>query len=500
MQTLLTSPCWADLSPRGQAVVKRRCEDDHLVFTQTMFRERKGDRFHVGPHHRCIGRVIDDVLAGRRKRVIINVPPGYTKTEEAVIAFVARGLAKNPKARFIHASFNGELVNENSVAIKDTLATDAFAACWPIVMREDADAKGLWRTQQGGGLLAKPAGGPITGFRAGYMEPGFTGALVIDDPLKPDDAMSPTLRKNVNDRWHSTFKSRLAHEDVPVVVIMQRLHADDFSGFLLKGGSGEVWDHLLLPVLIDNAEEYPAEWTHGRPIEHGLPDGPLWEAKHTLAQITVLQADAYSYNSQYKQRPTAAGGALFKPEYLTNRWRELPTLHWRGIYVDTAQKTGERHDWTVLQCWGAGIDGRAYLIDQVREKVEAPGLEPLALAFWDKHRNPAMWPSHLFGPCRGLTVEDKVSGTGLIQGLRKRLIPVTALQRDRDKFSRAGDALPHFAVGAVVLPAEAPWMPGYIAEFEAFDGLGSGHDDQVDPSLDAVQEICTGAAPLEAWV
>lgn len=452
----------------------------------------------------CFAVEADDHLfcAGRDLIVTHN-------TEQAVIALVARGLARNPKARFIHASFNGELVNENSVAVKDTIATEAYQECWPLAIRDDADAKGLWRTTQGGGMLAKPAGGPITGFRAGTMEHGtdpatgkfnFTGALVIDDPLKPDDAKSPANRKAVNDRWHSTFKSRLAVESVPVIVIMQRLHVDDLCGFLLKGGSGEVWDHLMLPVLIDNAEEYPVEWTHGRPIPHGLPDGPLWEAKHTREQIEVLKADAYTYNAQYRQRPSQAGGTLFKSEYMRHRWHELPRLHWRRIYVDTAQKTGERNDWTVFQCWGAGVDGKAYLIDQVREKVETPGLLPLALAFWNKHRDTKAYPTHLFGVCRGNSVEDKVSGTGLIQSLRKKLIPVTAIQRDKDKFTRAGDVLPHWAVGAAVLPADAPWVDGFVTEHEAFDGLGSGHDDQVDPAMDAVGEICGGPAPLGAWV
>lgn len=481
--------------------MRRRCEDDHLAFTRVMFKERTGDDFHVGPHHRVIARVIDDVLEGRRQRVIINVPPGYTKTEEAVIALVARGLAKNPKARFIHASFSQPLVDVNSVAIKDTISTEAFRDMWGVEVREDMDAKGLWRTPEGGGLLAKPAGGPITGFRAGHMIPGFSGALVIDDPLKPEDARKDIERNNVNGRWHSTFKSRLAEEHVPVIVIMQRLHVDDFSGFLLKGGSGEIWDHLELSVWIDNGRDYPAEWTHGKPIAHGLPDGPLWERKHTREQIEVLKVDAYSYNSQYDQRPTVAGGAMIKSAYLANRWEELPEMVWRGIYGDTAQKTGTRNDYTVFQCWGQGKDGRAYLIDQIRGKVEAPQLTEFALAFWAKHSNAMLYPTHLYGVCRGLSIEDKVSGTGLIQTLQQKLIPVTAIQRDKDKFSRGQDSLPHWAVGAVVLPSDnvAPWMPGYVSEAEAFDGLGSGFDDQIDPTLDAIADICGKQTSYENW-
>lgn len=475
-----------------------------------MFKARMGSKFRVGRHHGPIGRVIDDVIAGRRSRVLITVPPGYTKTEQAVIAFIARGLAKTGgKAKFIHASFNGELVNENSVAVKDVLASEPFRGMWPDIMpRDDVDAKGLWKTEQGGGLLAKPAGGPITGFRAGTMEPGFTGALVIDDPLKPDDALFDVKRKAVNNRWHSTFKSRLAVETVPVVVIMQRLHPDDFAGYLLTGGAGCRWDHLWLPVLIDNAAGYPSEWTHGDPIDHGLADGPLWEEKHNLAQIEEMKGApgdpvaAFHFAAQYMQRPTALEGNLFKAAWLhPYRADELPGLQYRAIFADTAQKVGKRNDYTVFQCWGMGVDGRAYLLDQVRGKFEAPELLSTAVSFWKKH-HVVPWNTH--GVLRSFGVEDKVSGTGLIQSLARHAIPVVAIERghDKDKYTRALDVVAHFANALVRIPdaLEAPWVADWAAEMLAFTGQGDAHDDQVDPTVDAVRELLAGGLSYSGWV
>jgi len=491
---------WSDLKPAARAGAKQLCEASHLFYQRLFFKELQGAPFQVGPHHKVLAATLDRVFSGEIKRLIINVPPGYTKTEGAVIAFIARGIAKNPRARFIHASFSGELVNENSVRVKDQLSSEPYRDMWGVGFKDDQDAKGLWRTDQGGGLLAKPAGGPITGFRAGLMEQGFTGALVIDDPLKPDDSFSPVKREAINKRWHSTFKSRLALESVPVIVIMQRLHVDDFSGFLLKGGAGCRWHHLLLPIRIDNAEPYPAEYTHGDLIPHGLPDGPLWEAKHSDAQIRELESDAYTFASQYMQRPVLLGGNLFKEAWLAECEPErFPPFIWRGVYADTAQKVGTKNDYSHIAEWGLGTDGHAYLIDAVWGKFEAPELLKVAEAFWKKCK---ARPALTFGPLRHFKVEDKVSGTGLIQQLSRKAIPVLAIARgpDKNKYTRALDVVPSFAAGLVRINSELPNLAEYKREMLAFDGSDGNKDDQVDTTIDAVADmLVTGMPGYGAW-
>ena len=124
--------------------------------------------------------------------------------------------------------------------------------------------------------MAAPAGGQITGFRAGRMEEGFTGAFVIDDPVKPDDAYSEVKRSTINNRFNNTMRSRLAIETVPMIVIMQRIHEEDLSGFLLKGGSGDKWHHLSIPAHLDSElleKPYSEDYTHGIPINiNGILD------------------------------------------------------------------------------------------------------------------------------------------------------------------------------------------------------------------------------------
>lgn len=202
----------------------------------------------------------------------------------------------------------------------------------------------------------------------------------------------------------------------------------------------------------------------------------------------MLRLHAAEFAGQYMQEPVVAGGNLFKADWL-NEYDDLPKLKWRAIYVDTAQKTKERNDWSVFELWGLGHDGRAYLIDLVRGRFEAPELEATALAVWAKAKG---MDAARYGHLRKMVVEDKVSGTGLIQTLRRKAIPVTALQREKDKYTRALDAVPSVAAGLVSVPRHAAWRKAFDAEYAAFpDGT---HDDQIDPLIDAVIEMCGGSS------
>lgn len=468
--------------PTKREIQMEWAKRNSLGFARYFFPAREGMDLIEGPHHRVIGATLDRVLAGEISRLIITLPPGYTKTEMAVVNFIARGFAINPASRFIHATFSDDLARENSDKIKSLIELPEFAEIQPVTIKTDSRAKDRWKTNEGGGMLAKAAGGPITGFRAGYMDKTrFTGALVIDDPLKPDDAFSPTKRAAVNKRATNTFRSRIAHEDVPIVVIMQRLHGDDFAGHLLTGGTGEIWDHLDLPVMIERGVEYPKEWTHGRPVPHDLPDGPLWAHKHSAAQIEVLKHDAYTFASQYMQRPVSIEGALFDMAGF-EWWTELPEFEWTCMFADTAMKTGERNDFSVIQHWGKAKRG-VYLIDQIRGKWEAPDLERNTLAFWTKVKGEGYRP-------RNLRVEDKASGTGLIQSIRRQGgIPISGIKREKDKYTRGLDTAPWIVNGQVWLPKDASFTPSLRHELQIFDGMGTGHDDQVDPLMDAISEM-----------
>ena len=495
----------AQIEQARKRIERLELETSHIAFTRRMFPAVEGTVFLMAEFHRLIGRVMDDIIAGRRKRVIINIPPGYGKTELGVINFVGRGFAVNPKARFIHTSFSDKLVMDNSSRIKNLVTNPEFQKRWPLTFKADSQAKGLWKTEQGGHFLASSSGAPITGFRAGYLNAlnfdgnpddlddyerqfmtdtnEFTGAFIIDDPLKPLDAKSEVIRSDINDRWQNTFKSRLAHEDVPVVCIMQRLHVDDFVNHLIET-SGEEWDCLVLPVLLDGPVE-PIGKKNCNMIPHGLPDGPLWETKHTREQIKVLQVDAVTYSSQYMQSPIILGGNLFKKEYFgTYDPEKIPNLKKRVIFADTASKTQTWNDYSVFGCFGQDAEGNVYVLDWRRNKWEVPDLVAFAQAFWDKH---AQKPRNVHGDLHKMVVEDKSSGVGLIQTLRRKRLPVIGIEPETDKVSRAQGVLEYISASPILIPEGAEWGKELINELLAFPE--GKHDDQVDVIVYAAIEL-----------
>ena len=284
---------------------REECESDGLYFSRYFFKQSASAKMIVAPHHRAIQEALDRVISGEITRLIINVSPGYSKTILATINMISRGLAINPRARFLHLSYSQNLALLNSSTARGMIKSREYQAMWPITLKDDSDSKAMWWTEQGGGVYATSSAGQVTGFRAGHMEPGWQGCAILDDAIKPDDAFSDTVREGINNRFNETIKSRLALETTPMIIIGQRIHYNDLSGYLLRGGSGEKWHHLCLPVIVDNSKPYPAENTHGIPIDHGLPDGWLWPVKHNESHRTALFSHRRTAEAQYMQSPVS---------------------------------------------------------------------------------------------------------------------------------------------------------------------------------------------------
>ena len=259
---------WTDNEKR---MLRYMLENDGMQFMRYFFKLREGTKMIRSWHHYVIEYVLQAVLDLKIKRLVVNIAPGYTKTEQVVLNFICRGLALNKRAKFIHASYSGDLAHENSSKIKETISSNEFQELWPMDIRVDTKGKKRWFTEEGGGMMAVSAGGQITGFRAGRMEESkFSGAFIIDDPVKPDDGYSQVKRSAINNRFNNTMRSRLAIEEIPMIVIMQRIHEDDLSGYLLKGGSGDTWHHLSVPTYMSEEvleAPYPEDYTHGIKID-----------------------------------------------------------------------------------------------------------------------------------------------------------------------------------------------------------------------------------------
>lgn len=376
---------------------REECESDGLYFNRYFFKQRTGAKMIIAPHHKVIQETLDRVVSGEITRLIINVSPGYTKTELATISMIARGLALNNRSRFLHLSYSHNLALLNSSTSRATVKSAAYQAMWPMTLKDDADSKAMWWTEHGGGVYASSAAGQVTGFRAGHMEPGWQGSLIIDDPVKPDDAYSETVRGGVNNRFNETIKSRLALETTPIVVIMQRIHYSDLSGYLLRGGSGEKWHHLCLPVIIDSSKPYPAENTHGIPIDHGLPDGWLWPVKHNESHRTALFSHRRTAEAQYMQSPRRfnAEGALWT-EKMVGDARELvigQDLNRTVVAIDPQATNSAESDETgivVASSYGAKAQ-RQYSVDgDYSGKYSPNGWATKAMTAYEQHNADAI--------------------------------------------------------------------------------------------------------------
>lgn len=482
---------------KQKRLLKHLVLHDHLSYCRWSMRERLGFKIETAPFHKVMCDTLDRVISGEISRLIISVSPGYSKSEMAVIGFISRGLAINPRAKFLHLSYSDDLAMQNSSSIKEVVESDYFQELFPMKLKADSKSKKIWWNEEGGGLRAAASGGSITGFRAGQYGDGFTGAMVIDDPLKPEDAFSTPTREKINNRFMNTYKSRLMHNDIPIILIMQRIHEDDPTAHLLRGGSGEKWHHLLLPAIIgDEIEEYPSEYTHGIPIKHDLPKGALWEYKQTEESIKKMDyADPYTCASQYMQTPVPLGGGMFKAEFWSfYNPSQPPSFEYLYMTADTAQKTGEHNDYSVIQCWGVHKGG-IYLVDMLRGKWEAPELEEQVKSFIRFHYGTGV---QVVGRLRSFNIEDKSSGTGLAQSLQRWdecKITINPIPRNKDKVSRANDFVPFVAAGKVHLPEGKSFLQDFILEFSKFTALMThANDDIVDATLDAIQ---IGLAPAK---
>jgi predicted phage terminase large subunit-like protein len=305
------------------------------------------------------------------------------------------------------------------------------------------------------------------------MAEGFQGCIIIDDPLKPVDSLSKVKRDAVNNAFINTVQSRKASPDTPIIVIMQRLADEDLTGFLLNGGDGKEWEHICIPAINEEGNSY---WPEKEPIE---------------SLLQLKEKGNFTFEGQYQQRPYVLGGEIIKGEWF-GRYSELPPeRQWvrRAVFADTAMKTGEANDFTVFIEALLARDGKCYILNVWRKKVDAVGLLALAKDIW----------ASTCGKAQAMYIEDKASGTGLIQQLQsnEQFIPVIPVERTKDKLTRVMEVQPRIQSGGVLLPEFAPWVVDFISECEAFTANDTHkHDDQVDPLVDAVNTFMGGGFDL----
>jgi predicted phage terminase large subunit-like protein len=414
---------------------------------------------------------LEAVTSGEIRRLLMNVPPGTMKSLLTNVIWPSWEWGPKEKAhlRHIGTAHKQDLAIRDNLKCRRLIQSNWFQERWPVHLVTDQNAKTKFENDK-------------TGFMEAMAFTGMTGSrgdrVRLDDPISAHDANSEAELQAAEIAFTETLPTRVNNDESAIVVIMQRLHERDTSGVILSKELDYV--HLCLPMRFEPARRCVTRWgADPRTTEGEL----LFPERFPEEQVAQLEKTLGSHATagQLQQRPAPRGGGILKTAWL-RYWSVQPKLEWRYIFADTAQKTKEENDFSVFECWGRSTTGDAILLDLIRGKWEAPELLAQGRAFWLKHQaipNAA--------PLRGMKVEDKVSGTGLIQTLRREGIPILPMQRDRDKVSRAHDAAPFMESGCVYIPESASWVSDFLGEVEAFPT--GAHDDQIDPMLDAIREV-----------
>jgi len=433
---------------------------------------------HSG-HVSVMASKLEAVRRGEIKRLIINLPPRHLKSHCASIALPAWWLGLDPSLQIICASYGQDLSDKLARDCR-TLMQSAWYQQVFAARLADRQAVHDFTTTAKGGRMSTSVGGVLTGRGA--------DVIIIDDPLKPDEALSEPRRSAVNDWFDNTLLSRLNNKETgAIVLIMQRLHQDDLVGHVLEQGP---WEVLRFPAIAEEDERHEIGGLLGEAPFIRRRGEPLHNARESLATLATIRSaiSDYNYQAQYQQSPTPVEGMLVKADWIRYyEPSERPPAFTRIVQSwDTANKANELADFSVCTTWGL-FERRFYLLDVIRERLNFPELER-------RVRGQAQaWPG-----CT-ILIEDKASGTQLIQTLQEeRLWGVTAYKAPpgADKIMRLHAQTSLFENGLVYLPTQAPWLPDYLTELLSFPG--SRKDDQVDSTTQAL-DYMRGPDELAIW-
>jgi predicted phage terminase large subunit-like protein len=418
-------------------------------------------------HVEAIAYQLERVRRGEIRRLIINMPPRSLKSIAASVAFPAFVLGRDPSQRIICVSYSGDLAKKHSNDFRAVIESPWYRAAFPKTrIGAFKNTENEIEFTARGFRMATSVGGTLTG-RGGDI-------IVIDDPLKPDDALSESKRSAANQWFSNTLLSRLDDKRTgAIVVVMQRVHIDDLTGFLL--GQSDEWHVLSLPAIAPSDEDVPLSADRTYPRKAGEALSPEREPLEVLEALK-LQIGSDAFSAQYQQEPAPPGGAMVKRTWV-KRYSELPPESQRLLVLqswDTASKGGPDNDWSVCTTWMVCRKKRFFLLDVWRKRVDYPALKANVQSLAKK------WNA------RRVLVEDTGAGTSLVQELRGKVSGIIAVKPIGDKASRMAVASAKIEAGQVFLPERATWLPDLEAELFVFPG--SRHDDQCDSISQALED------------
>lgn len=418
--------------------------------------------------HKEIISKLESIVYEKPRNLVISISPRFGKS--AIMRyFVAWTYAINRNCNNIYTSYSDELVRQFSGEIRDLVNSPLYQKLFYIHIKEDTQNKGLWQVEGGGSVRACSMGGSITGFGAGNTNRKvYGGCILVDDPLKADDAHSETAKKACWNYFTETLLSRRNSENTPFIIIMQRLAVDDIVGMLKKNNAE--FDYLEFPVLEDGES--------------------IWPERFSTEVLLKLQKEQPGFfAAQYMQNPIIEGGNIFK-DYMFVRGPMPSHYDYTFITCDTASTSKTTSDYTAASFWGVSNseDGskRLYLLDVLWDKIDASQAEDYLVPFIKKHAH----ENYI-----GALIEPKGHGIYLNQRMPMYNVPMQSPDKideffkDRrlDKVARANIAIPNLVSNPIAVdPSISDELFDKLKqELMAFpDGE---HDDFTDTLIDAVK-------------
>ena len=334
---------WSALNAAEREACRHIAYDSLIGFTRVMFRFVLGIKFQTNFHHQIVAEELENVYYGRLKRLILNLAPGGTKTELVCIHFPAwtilreyedareakrqTGLASPRSTRILPTSYSDRLVTVNTGRIKEILESEPFQYMCPVrPAGKSRKGEGDWRMRDAQGGTHEAYGvsvtGQLTGNRAGFMTPGYSGVLVIDDPMPPKDLGSFAKKDTINNNLNKVVRSRLNHSDVPIVMVQQRVSTGDQTDFLTSDKALDDYRVVKIPALItpEYAKTLEPRWRALMVADTGFNGhDPVsyWESQvKTEDLLRMRENDPFLFSSQYQQAPDEAmlEGVIFRKE------------------------------------------------------------------------------------------------------------------------------------------------------------------------------------------
>ncbi len=423
-------------------------------------------------HIDCIAEYLLACQRGEIKRLIINMPPRFLKSITVSVAWPAWILGHNPGEQVMGASYSKELAMTHSVNCRNVIESDWYRALFPnTVLAPDQNTKNKFKTTQGGCRYAVGVGGTITGEGGNF--------IVMDDLVSAGDSNSRVTRESANNWIGQTAHNRLndKHNGV-LVLVMQRLHQNDATGFLLEQGG---WELLKIPVVADEDKTYSIG-----SFSKTVKEGDILHPKFMNADAIEREkraAGTYHFAGQFLQSPNPTGGGEFRLEWIQHYRTKLQS-HSFNVYilVDPANSKKKTSDYTAMFVVGLGADQNIYILDLIRDRLNLRERQEALFRLHQKHK-----PKYVLYEQYGLNTDiDAMNEAMNYNNYRFTIVPVGGKLNKEDRIRRL---IPYFADNRIYFP-ETLWKTNtdgavvdLVDEFINHEYLAfpvSLHDDALD--------------------